>query len=160
MKPALLDMKLHVLRFKFKWLSSYHRLLPRLREKFWYLLQHWFLFTGMWRRILQLKQQVANGSVSLLKMYIDIFVSTFDNQQSQIVFTETKIFVIFVCNHTKPLLCDYGCTEPRKKRPKTRKRTPFHDLDIGTACHALLLHRWKTVKSLAISLIATWPFIS
>ena len=77
-------------------------------------------------------------------MYVDIFVSTFDYQQSQIVFTETKIFVIFVCNHTQPLLCDYGCSEndePGKKRPKTRKRTPFHDLDTGTACHALLLHR-------------------
>ena len=40
-------------------------------------------------------------------MYIDIFVSAFDNQQLQIVFTKTGVFVIFVCNHTLPLLCDY-----------------------------------------------------
>ena len=40
-------------------------------------------------------------------MYIDIFVSAFHNQQLQIVFTKTGVFVIFVCNHTLPLLCDY-----------------------------------------------------
>ena len=40
-------------------------------------------------------------------MYIVIFVSAFDNQQLQIVFTKTGVFVIFVCNHTLPLLCDY-----------------------------------------------------
>ena len=44
-----------------------------------------------------------------LKLYIDISVSAFDNQQSQIVFTKTEVFVIFVGNHTQPLLCDYGC---------------------------------------------------
>ena len=44
-----------------------------------------------------------------LELYIDIFISAFDNQQSQIVFTKTEVFLIFVGNHTQPLLCDYGC---------------------------------------------------
>ena len=44
--------------------------------------------------------------------------------------------------------------------PKTRKRRPFHDFDKGSERQALWLHRWKTFKSLANPLLATWSFTS
>ena len=47
----------------------------------------------------------------VLSRNFDIFVSALDNQQSQIVFTKTEVFITFVWNHTLPLMCDYKVVE-------------------------------------------------
>lgn len=45
-------------------------------------------------------------------------------------FYPNRGFVIFICNHTLLLLCDYGFSEnedPRKQRTETRKQRPANE---------------------------------
>ena len=86
MKLALPEVKLHVLRLKIQMVELLHRLLFCLRESFViYIWEHSEGFCNL-----------RNKLRIVLSRNFDIFVSAFDNQQSQIVFTKTEVFVIVV----------------------------------------------------------------